>query len=176
MPVLIRFVFRIFCFCVCFIFILQESSSTQLLGSRTRPASYGRSSSWGDTPVNTQPGINSVHSHIETASTQSSRPDWATISSWNVVNNQNPAIRNDNPSDRSPPNRAPVNNPFEKTSPSRPIVVTSTETWYPAAGNQIDNEVDEPNQQGLRKPKNTSSKLGTSFVTLTVLVLMTFIC
>lgn len=31
---------------------------------------------------------------------------------------------------------------------------TTSETWYPAAGNQLNNEVDEPNQLGLTKPRN----------------------
>lgn len=159
----------------------QDSSSTQFLGSRTRPASYGRSSSWAETPVNTQPGINSIYTHLETASTQSSRPDWATISSWNVVNQQNPGVRNPtgmegnqresgtntnfNPGSLDNPYNKPLDgnkqnnpNPFKPmVTTQRPLIVTSssTETWYPAAGNQIDNEVEEPNQQGWRKPKNS---------------------
>lgn len=33
---------------------------------------------------------------------------------------------------------------------------TTTETWYPAAGSHVGNEVDEPNQLGLAKPKNSA--------------------
>lgn len=38
--------------------------------------------------------------------------------------------------------------------------MSSTETWYPAAGNQINNEVDEPNQLGWKKSRNNGVKSG----------------
>lgn len=34
---------------------------------------------------------------------------------------------------------------------------TTTETWYPAAGSHVGNEVDEPNQLGLSKPPNNGA-------------------
>ncbi|XP_018330879.1 cell wall protein RBR3 isoform X2 [Agrilus planipennis] len=45
---------------------------------------------------------------------------------------------------------------------------TSTETWYPAAGNQLSNEVDEPNQQGWSKPDNKGETRG-AYLSLTLL-------
>lgn len=45
-------------------------------------------------------------------------------------------------------------------SPEQPTIFAThhgTETWYPAAGNQLSNEVDEPNQQGLKYNKNNNS-------------------
>lgn len=35
----------------------------------------------------------------------------------------------------------------------------TSEMWYPAAGNQPGNEVEEPNQLGWKKPNNSASIL-----------------
>lgn len=60
-----------------------DASSTQILGSRTRPASYGRASSWSS--ENTPPvGGNTVQMYPELPSTPSTRSDWATVRAWNV--------------------------------------------------------------------------------------------
>ncbi|XP_044261372.1 uncharacterized protein LOC123009252 [Tribolium madens] len=90
----------------------SEASPTQMLGSRTRPASFGRASSWSDTPT----GM---------STTPSSRPDWATVASWS------PQSESD-----------------------------KTTTWYPAAGTELGNQVEEPNQQGLTKPRNGAATKG----------------
>lgn len=52
---------------------------------------------------------------------------------------------------------------------------TTSETWYPAVGNQLNNEVDEPNQLGLTKPRNSSFST-TSLVSLVVFGLIIVIC
>lgn len=85
-----------------------------MLGSRTRPASFGRASSWSET---------SNGNTVQMSTTPSSRPDWATVASW------------------SPQNQA------DKTT-----------TWYPAAGTELGNQVEEPNQQGLTKPRNGAGR------------------
>lgn len=61
-----------------------DASSTQFLGSRTRPASYGRASSWSS--ESTPPvGANTVQMFPELPSTTpSARPEWATVKSWKV--------------------------------------------------------------------------------------------
>lgn len=52
---------------------------------------------------------------------------------------------------------------------------TSTETWYPAAGNQLANEVDEPNQQGLTKydDNNGTENLQINVASLIFMVVLT---
>ncbi|XP_065172216.1 uncharacterized protein [Atheta coriaria] len=117
----------------------QTDSSTQILGSRTRPASYGRSSSWSEGSGSVGSNTVQPYSPSQTPPTPSSpRPEWTT-SSWNV---------------HKP-------NVMETTaSPEQPTIFAThhgTETWYPAAGNQLSNEVDEPNQQGLKYNKNNNS-------------------
>ncbi|KYB27115.1 hypothetical protein TcasGA2_TC033313 [Tribolium castaneum] len=88
----------------------SDASPTQMLGSRTRPASFGRASSWSDTPT----GV---------STTPSSRPDWATVTSWSPQSESG-----------------------------------KTTTWYPAAGTELGNQVEEPNQQGLTKPRNGAGR------------------
>lgn len=55
-----------------------------MLGSRTRPASYGRSNSWSDSipTVQNTPGPNSVQILSEIPSTPPSKSDWATVTAW----------------------------------------------------------------------------------------------
>lgn len=63
--------------------------STQELGSRTRPASYGRASSWSESPStrNTEPSINKMKTFGEdTLPTLPVNPSGATVSTWSVVN------------------------------------------------------------------------------------------
>lgn len=45
-----------------------------------------------------------------------------------------------------------------RVNQQHPTIMATTETWYPAAGNQLSNEVDEPNQQGLTKHDNSGSR------------------
>ncbi|GLV36978.1 uncharacterized protein CBL_02189 [Carabus blaptoides fortunei] len=121
----------------------EETSSTGLLGSRTRPSSYGRSSSWDTSPVSSP------------SPTPPTRPDWATVSTWHVYsagdrtgNSQStfgsPSTSGDRNSDRT----------LDTTFMDRR---TTTETWYPAAGSHVGNEVDEPNQLGLSKPQHNGA-------------------
>lgn len=63
--------------------IFQDSSPDDYLGSRTRPASYGRSSSWSD--QNTRPGVNTIQVFSEISTTTTPKADWATVSTWRVV-------------------------------------------------------------------------------------------
>lgn len=51
---------------------------------------------------------------------------------------------------------------------------TTSETWYPANGNQLNNEVDEPNQLGLTKPRNGSVR-NISIHFLVIVDLITFV-
>ncbi|CAG9770277.1 unnamed protein product [Ceutorhynchus assimilis] len=127
---------------------------TQNLGTRTRPGSYGRSYSWPIDPSST----------TTEASVQSSTPQYnkETMASWDLYNRLN-NINNRN-SGKNPPTSyrsSPTENTPSTTTnrydySSTPFWNPSTsETWYPAAGNQLTNEVDEPNQLGLKKPQNS---------------------
>lgn len=53
-------------------------------------------------------------------------------------------------------------------------VRTTTETWYPAAGSHVGNEVDEPNQLGLSKPKSGEGRklVHLSLIIVAVLVIL----
>ncbi|KAG5863567.1 hypothetical protein JTB14_002688 [Gonioctena quinquepunctata] len=112
---------------------------TQMLGSRTRPASYGRSNSWSEGIANQNSAGNTVQMYPEVSSMRSTKSDWTTTSSTNPSVTE--TSRNTARVYSSPPW-----NPRE----------TSSESWYPAAGNQLNNEVDEPNQLGLTKYKNSA--------------------
>ncbi|CAH0548548.1 unnamed protein product [Brassicogethes aeneus] len=142
---------------------MDQSTNTQdikttdnMLGKRTRPSSYGRSSSWSESSRVPLSG-NTVQMYPEVPSTPTSRPDWATVSTWNVMGQ------------KPDPRDLPQNDGTFRST----MVQTSSETWYPAAGNQLNNEVDEPNQLGLKKPRNTSSSVKP--VTLAGLVLLFYI-
>lgn len=91
------------------------SSSDAILGARTRPASYGRASSWSDF--------------------------------------QSDTTRHTSPS--LPPTTSTTNN--HEGSASTFNTQQDNTAWYPAAGTSNVNEVDEPNQQGLAKPKNSAT-------------------
>lgn len=144
---------------------------TQMLGSRTRPASYGRSSSWTDS--NQGVDGNTVQMYPEISSTRASKPSWPT-SSWEIrgtpsssryqfetkhgiVVRFNNLIYNlsflaiDTP-----------RNPESTYSPYWTKSEATSETWYPVLGNQLNNEVDEPNQLGLTKPRNSSFRISST--------------
>nr|XP_023012306.1 uncharacterized protein LOC111502454 [Leptinotarsa decemlineata] len=122
---------------------------TQMLGSRTRPASYGRSNSWTEGVSNQNTVGNTVQMYPERSSTRSTKPEWTTMSSWSNREeiSTHPSVI------ETTKNTARV-----YSSPWNPTETTS-ETWYPAAGNQLNNEVDEPNQLGLRKFRNSAEVL-----------------
>ncbi|XP_017774482.1 PREDICTED: uncharacterized protein LOC108561175 [Nicrophorus vespilloides] len=125
----------------------SSSSTPQFLGSRTRPGSYGRSSSWSDVPSTISSSSNpETVFNVPRAPSSQRPPDWATMSTWSVINSKQPSLE------------TTKRFPFESSA--------GTETWYPAAGNQLSNEVDEPNQQGLSYNKNSSSQRSTMHATL----------
>ncbi|KAF5303325.1 hypothetical protein FQA39_LY10064 [Lamprigera yunnana] len=130
--------------------------STQNLGSRTRPASYGRASSWSDTSStqNTSPGLSTTMSS-QMPKQKSSHSHPSTISTWTVVNSVSET--------RKEPNL------LESTDVN---THSSSTTWYPAAGNQLSNEVDEPNQLGLVKHENGASGHTKIINTLILLLLV----
>lgn len=47
---------------------------------------------------------------------------------------------------------------MHQASVTTTVPSTTPQMWYPAAGNQMNNEVDEPNQLGLRKSRNNAIK------------------
>ena len=113
-----------------------------MLGSRTRPASFGRASTWSETPSSPIAG-NTVQMYPEMSTTPSTRPSWATMSSW---------------------------------TPQRHTEADKSTTWYPAAGSQLSNEVEEPNQQGLTKPRNEGIRIGHVLGLTVMAVIMTSLC
>ncbi|KAF5294324.1 hypothetical protein FQR65_LT10777 [Abscondita terminalis] len=125
--------------------------STQNLGSRTRPASYGRASSWTDaTPT---PVAGTVAYSQTPAQTSSPRLP-STMSTWAVVN---------------------AGSEVKKESGDGNILSSSSSsstTWYPAAGSQLSNEVDEPNQLGLVNLDNDAS---TSHINVLLLIVIAVI-
>lgn len=54
--------------------------------------------------------------------------------------------------------------------------VASTQNWFPAAGDQLENEVDEPNQQGLIKPRNNGRKLAIDLLCAILSVVALRLC
>lgn len=126
--------------------VSSEATPTEMLGSRTRPASYGRASSW---PSNGQD-----------YSTVGLGSSWKTTERW-IDKNEVPSLGSSNVQ-RSP------------NQQTYPDYMTSTVTnWYPAAGNQISNEVDEPNQQGLSF-NNNKDNINASSLVLTVNILIIY--
>nr|CAH7712292.1 unnamed protein product [Callosobruchus chinensis] len=124
-------------------FFRSDQESTPVLGSRSRPASYGRANSWGDNPSTlgyTQP--------FTTPGTTPIKPDWAGGSTWAGIREFVKTT-----------GAVSVSTPRSSNRPS--WAISSTEgpstTWYPAAGIQSINEVDEPNQLGLQKPRHNSA-------------------
>ncbi|CAH1968696.1 unnamed protein product [Acanthoscelides obtectus] len=131
--------------------------STPLLGSRSRPASYGRANSWDDNPStlgNTQP--------LTTPSSTPTKSDWAGGSTWAGIRD---FVRTTGAVSVSTPR------PSDRPSWVIPSSEGPSTTWYPAAGIQSINEVDEPNQLGLQKPRhNFAQTLQTSVPFISVLV------
>ncbi|XP_071056986.1 uncharacterized protein [Onthophagus taurus] len=124
--------------------VVSESSSgdsnVDTLGSRSRPSSYGRSSSWSDfseTP-------NFPTTNFEQSTTYS--PDFSS-NGWVVSNYPSKTDDFDGFSTQQD-SRTFSEGAFTDSDPN------SVQTWYPAAGDQIENEVEEPNQQGLVKRHN----------------------
>ncbi|XP_072379119.1 uncharacterized protein [Diabrotica undecimpunctata] len=135
-----------------------SSSTNDFLGSRTRPGSYGRAS-WSDS--NSALTGNTLQMFPESSSTRSSiptRPDWQSSSGWSARQ-----------STTTPSISGSTRDPLRSFSPSWSTQESTSETWYPAAGNQINNEVDEPNQLGLQKPKNSAGVLQSVGLLLLVL-------
>lgn len=145
-----------------------------MLGSRTRPASYGRSS-WSDVtssstntprfnPSSSTPSLqpNKIMPEITSASP---RPDWMT-SDWHNVDEEE-TIRKDDSSIL-----LNQGNPQQNSIDIGNFYSTSTETWYPAAGNQLANEVDEPNQQGLTKEEEYDNNSNRIVINLTLYILL----
>lgn len=64
------------------------------------------------------------------------------------------------------------NYPYESSSTSS---VSESTMWYPAAGNQLSNEVEEPNQLGLKKPKNQAMPIPATALTLLISIVPLFI-
>ncbi|KAJ8933765.1 hypothetical protein NQ314_013799 [Rhamnusium bicolor] len=139
-----------------------DTSATQMLGSRTRPASYGRSNSWSESTP--QVAGNTVQMYPDLPSTPSTRPDWATVSTWDVKGAAPGGLSGTTKN---------VDNPYTYGPFSGSIPEITSETWYPAAGSQMNNEVDEPNQLGLLKPRNAARiKTETTFFSIIILVII----
>ncbi|CAH1118586.1 unnamed protein product [Phaedon cochleariae] len=137
---------------------------TQLLGSRTRPASYGRASTWSDNNNNVQQvASNTVRMYPDVGTTtKSTWRDWNSVPSWSTTRGQQSTTGASVGVSR---NTARVySSPWNTPS-------TTTETWYPAAGNQLNNEVDEPNQLGLKKPKNSAERFSRNAILIFVTLL-----
>ncbi|XP_066251873.1 uncharacterized protein [Euwallacea similis] len=146
---------------------------TQHLGSRTRPASYGRSNSWpadsGSSttlPSYTSPMFPGI---LSTPSSQRER--FGSRDTWNVGSGYNNRLEEKDVS--ASPSYRPTDyvssttpQHTESSLPSlwNPSSLPTTETWYPAAGNQLTNEVDEPNQLGWQKPRNGGSRRNMDMV------------
>ncbi|CAG9854992.1 unnamed protein product [Phyllotreta striolata] len=127
------------------------SPSGDFLGARSRPGSYGRAS-WSDSSAGQALGSNTVQMYPEVSSTKSTRPEWSSSSSagWDGrLQSTSPSVIGST--------RGSVRS---FSSSGMPVEVTS-ETWYPAAGNPMSNEVDAPNKLGLQKPKNSGISLGS---------------
>lgn len=142
----------------------SPTSVSEILGSRTRPASYGRASSWGDTQG---PNLSPVTENIypvyseQMSSTPSPKPYWmATTSSWNVLKKEVPDLGSANI------NRNPSLHQTPKTDPASYHTTVETTHWYPAAGSHLSNDVEEPNQQGLTVQKGDANLLTSSLHTL----------
>ncbi|KAJ8921122.1 hypothetical protein NQ315_013592, partial [Exocentrus adspersus] len=146
----------------------DASSTQQVLGSRTRPASYGRASSWPSEDSSSSVTGNTAQMYPDLPSTQSTRPDeWFTAKAWDVKGQVPAGI----PSGTT--RNFENNNPYWSSPSSPPISHTESTTWYPAAGNQLGNEVEEPNQLGLMKPRhNKGVVLTTSGATFFVVVVV----
>ncbi|KAI4454403.1 hypothetical protein MML48_9g00004700 [Holotrichia oblita] len=143
----------------------SDSSVPDVLGARTRPSSYGRSSGWTDySTQNTQPSFNNMFSETVT----SPKPEWGTISTWSVLNQQPSSLGTSTTNDEDP------NKSF--TFGQNPVTESSIKKWYPAAGSQVENEVDEPNQQGLIKPKNNAGRAVTCTVSIILTSLILKLC
>lgn len=132
---------------------------TQHLGTRARPSSYGRSNTWKPEQISSTPSM--MSNGFETKET-----------GWNVnAELHRPDVSASPTSYRSSPSSSTTPK-FESSSSSIWNPSTSTtETWYPAAGNQLTNEVDEPNQMGWQKPRNQANSSKKSFG-LVVIVMM----
>lgn len=96
------------------------------------------------------------------------RPDWVTMPNWHNAEDE---LKKD---DAGVLNQVP--NHQQNSVDGVNYHSTSTETWYPAAGNQLANEVDEPNQQGLTKPDNGSDKTTTNLLSITFIALLAALC
>ncbi|XP_030759686.1 uncharacterized protein LOC115885064 [Sitophilus oryzae] len=146
-------------------FVYSGSSSlpTQHLGSRKRPSSYGRSNSWStDSSSSVSSNTYPMLSDVSTTEDNIFREKFATVSAWDVFEGLNkPGSDHVNgPTHRKTKEGQRTTTSSFNTAPTsmwNPSVLPSTETWYPAAGNQLTNEVDEPNQLGLTKPKNSGT-------------------
>ncbi|XP_050302691.1 uncharacterized protein LOC126740632 [Anthonomus grandis grandis] len=132
---------------------------TQHLGTRSRPASYGRASSWfPDALLSTTLSSNTLPNFPSLSSTPGSIREhtFSTAMSYDINAGYNNKVEEKSVS-ASPPFR-----PTDHSSTDATSYIYSTlpepDTWYPAAGNQLNNDVDEPNQLGLRKPKNNSCR------------------
>ncbi|KAH0998903.1 hypothetical protein HUJ04_000649 [Dendroctonus ponderosae] len=138
---------------------LGSIAPTQNLGTRTRPASYGRSNSWSSDPTSSSTvPTNTAPMFPAMSSTPTSFRDvFGTRPSWNVYSGINNRL--DGKAISSEPWR-PTDHPSTTPQYHSPLWnslnTPTTHTWYPAAGNQMTNEVDEPNQLGLSKPENAA--------------------
>ncbi|XP_060534110.1 uncharacterized protein LOC132706660 [Cylas formicarius] len=128
----------------------------QSLGTRSRPASYGRSSSWSSSSEPT-PSVNTVP--MSSAIPSTSTPF---TNKWGTVEILGSNVRSSTP---SPPTTSRTTPSTTTARPSSSTIKFTTpfwyptstaETWYPLPGFQLNNEVDEPNQMGLTKPKNSA--------------------
>lgn len=130
--------------------------------TKSRSGSYGRSS-WSDSTTNTQLDTNTPSTTNTHQIYSSSTPNWPTVTTWHVATEAN----------LNTPDLVPIDNIYSTRADSQSQ--SATQTWFPAAGNQLANEVDEPNQQGLTKPENSAPKTLSNLLSLTLIAILALI-
>ncbi|KAK9874275.1 hypothetical protein WA026_002628 [Henosepilachna vigintioctopunctata] len=147
----------------------SSTSMPEILGSRTRPASYGRASSWPETQSALPSRVpdNSFH-FSEKMSTLSPThtPYWATTSSWNKMKKDLPELGAANI------NKSPNTHQISRLQPANYQPTAEPTHWYPAAGSHLSNDVEEPNQQGLTSLRNDANLMTCSFHSIFLLILV----
>lgn len=69
-------------------------------------------------------------------------------------------------------NRDKAFHPTPKADTASYHTTVESTHWYPAAGSHLSNDIEEPNQQGLRIQKDDASLLSSSFHSLFLAILL----
>ncbi|KAL3270946.1 hypothetical protein HHI36_021451 [Cryptolaemus montrouzieri] len=147
----------------------SSSFAPEILGSRERPASYGRASSWKENQgISSSPLPDRFQTYSDRVSTNNptTKPYWATTSSWNVMRKEIPELGSANI------NKVQQTHQIHKVDGVNYQTTEETTHWYPAAGSHISNDVEEPNQQGLRVEKNDANLISYSFHSVFLIMLL----